>query len=329
MQPAFQITANGNDFTDTIRDRLTSLSITDEAGVASDELTLVLDNRGRKIGVPRTGTKLSAAIGYDGVSMVQQGDYVVDEVATTLSPATMTIKAKAADMKAGLKVKKTRSFEDETIGDLVALVAAEHGLKPHVSPELSNILLAPPPYLQFDQTHENDMHMLLRLAIKYDAIASPKSGYLVFVKKGQDKTVLGAILPTHTVYESECITGRARVAERGKYEAVKAYYLDAITQERVSVSTSAEQPVLVLSGTMADANTAELAVHSRLDALQRGKATLSLTIIGRAEIAGGHKLDFKTTDELAAGLWIITRVQHTIKDGFQTMIEAESPKEVT
>ncbi|MBL4870459.1 MAG: hypothetical protein JKX72_05850 [Robiginitomaculum sp.] len=328
MTPDFEIKIDSTNLTHLIRDRLISLRISDETGFKSDQLSLVIDNRGAMIEVPRQGVTLTAAIGYKEEGLTHQGTYIVDEVATTLSPRTLTIKAKAADMTAGLKVKKTRSFEENTIGELVELVAGEHGLIPSVSEELSSIPLSTPPYKQFDQIDENDMHMLRRLAQQHDAVAMPKNGRLLFVKRGEVKAASGKPLGTITINEHKVSTARARAGERGKYKSVKAYYLDAGSQERVAVSTGEETPILVIRGTYGDSDTAERAVAAKLDALSRGKATLSLTGAGSPAMAAEHKLTFKTLDPLMGGDWIITRVEHEISaSGFTTRIEAETPKE--
>ncbi|MDF1583908.1 MAG: hypothetical protein P1P78_11420 [Methyloprofundus sp.] len=63
MTPAYKILANQNDITAAIRDRLISLNITDEAGMQSDSITIVLDDRDNIIELPNKGAQLDVFIG--------------------------------------------------------------------------------------------------------------------------------------------------------------------------------------------------------------------------------------------------------------------------
>ena len=58
MRPIFTILADQQNVTDTIRDRLLSLRITDEAGTQSDTVEIQLDDRDAKIQWPRHGAEL-------------------------------------------------------------------------------------------------------------------------------------------------------------------------------------------------------------------------------------------------------------------------------
>ena len=333
MTPIFSISVDQGDITAKVADRLLNLRITDEAGMKSDTANLTLDNRGTAVAIPRRGVIMKIGLGYDKTGLVHMGAYTVDEVSTEGPVRTLTISAKAADMQAGLKVRKTRAWFNLTLGALVSTIAGEHELTPQVSPALASINIAPVPYQQLDQTNESDLHLLTRLAAQYDAIAKPANGFLLFVAKGEAKAASGQDLTPVTLTESDVKTFRARAADRGKYAAVKAYYLDDATQQRVSVMAGDGDPVFSLRRTYPDAVQAEGAARSKLDALKRGTATLSLTLEGRPDIGAETPLTFVSDDDLAYDDWVVTRAEHELSGraggGFTTRIEAEIPKAKT
>lgn len=330
MTPQFSITVDAADITAKIAHRLLSLRVTDEAGIKSDMVSLSLDNKGNAVAIPRRGVIMQIALGYEETGLVKMGAYTVDEVSTEGPVRTLNISAKAADMQAGLKVRKTRSWVAISLGDLVAKIASEHGLIPQVSDALAAIDIAPIPYRQLDQTNESDLHLLTRLASQYDAIAKPANGNLLFVAKGDAKAASGQAMTPVTLREGDVKSFRARAADRGKYTSVKAYYLDAETQARVPVTAGAGEPVFSLRRTFPDAGQAEGAAAAKLDALERGTATLSLTMAGRPDIAAETPLTFVSDDPLAAGQWIVVRTEHELSgragSGLTSRIEAEVPK---
>ena len=80
MRPAFLILADSVNITALVADRLVDLVITDKAGVKSDRLELVIDDRDERLELPETGAKLEVSIGYRGGSLARMGSYVVDGI---------------------------------------------------------------------------------------------------------------------------------------------------------------------------------------------------------------------------------------------------------
>ena len=328
MTPIFKITIGGTDITSKAKDRLLTLRVTDEAGMKSDAVQLVLDNRNNALAVPRRGVLMFVALGYAETGLVDMGIYTVDEVSSQLPNRQLTIAAKATDMQAILKVKKTRAWPDITLGGLVTAIAEEHGLEPKISDDLALIDVAPIPYRQLDQTNETDLHLLTRMSEEFGAVFKIANGFLLFVRKGESKAASGQELPAVTLGEKDITGARARAADRGKFVAVKAYYMDADTAERVPVIAGAGEPMDSLRRTYPDAATAEHAAAARLDALKRGTATLNISMPGKPEVGAETRLIFNTPDTLAAGEWVVTRALHELsgRGGLVSRIEAQIPK---
>ena len=182
MQPAFTIIANQQNITSLIKDRLLSLKITDQAGIKSDMLTLTLDDRNHHIALPNHGAELECYIGYQTLNYM--GLYVVDEVEIASPPATLTIRAHAADMRASLKSSHNQSYTDITLGDLLHTITKRHSLNPKITGDLATTH-----YGHINQIKESDINLLTRLAKEVDAIATVKAGNLMIAPKAKGKTL--------------------------------------------------------------------------------------------------------------------------------------------
>lgn len=333
MTPNFTLRANDTDITAKIKDRLIRITSTDEAGFKSDTLAVKLDNRDYEIAVPPKGATLELALGY-GDALTKIGQFIVDEPASAGPVSTLTIKAKAADMLGAFaKERKTRSWGEETLSEIVTEIAGEYGLTPRVADSLSAVVVAPIPYAQIDQTNETDSHFLTRLAKKYDAVSKPVFGHLIFVPKGEAKSASGQAIPAVTLTEADVTSWSARAPERGKYKSAKAYWINPQTQEREFVIAGDGAPIFSLRHGYASAEEAEAAAASKLAALARAASTLSLSLPGNAALAAEGRVTFETRDTLAAGDWIVTRVEHELSGGsgggFHTRLDLETPKETS
>jgi len=323
MTPDFSLIADNRDITTTIAERLLSLRIADQAGMKSDTVEIRLDDRNGHIELPRKGAKLNVAIGYRQQGLVPMGLYVVDEIELTAPPATLTIRAKAANMRTSLKAHKTRAFDHTTLGQLVNTIAAEHQLKARIGEALNTI---PIPHL--DQTEESDLHLLTRLARQHDAVAKPAGGYLLFVPKGEAKSATGKTLPNITLTPHQISDYRITLADRGKYAAVTAKWHNTQTGEHTEVKVGDDKPVYTLRHTYPDADTARTAAQAKLTALNRGQATAALTVTpGNPLIAAETRLTLTGFRGGIDGNWIATQVNHQLNhNGYTTRIQAETPK---
>src|SRR5690554_3922674 len=115
MKPDFRILADRQDITARIRDRLLSLRITDEAGIQSDTVEILLDDRDGRIEWPAHGVELEVFLGDGRSGLSRMGLYVVDEVEHSGPPSSLTIRGKAADMRAAIKAPRTRSWHGSTV----------------------------------------------------------------------------------------------------------------------------------------------------------------------------------------------------------------------
>ncbi len=323
MTPLFQVLADGKDFTAQVRDRSLSLTITDEAGYRSDSLELRLDDRDGAIELPRKGAEIEVFLGYRGQPPVRMGLYVVDELELAGPPDTLTVRARAANMRQSLKQQKTRAWHDLTIGQVLAAIAAEHGLEPRVGQSLKTI-----PLPHADQTDESDLHFLTRMAKNHRAIAKPLGPWLIFVPRGQAKTATGRKVAPAAIHRSLITSHRVTLPDRGRYNAVVAHWYDTQAAVRTPVRVGIPgMPSFTLRPDYPDPVTARAAAQAKLETLNRHRAELSLTLPGNPLIQAETPLSLSGFRQGVNGLWIAATVRHQITpSGFTSRVQALSPK---
>lgn len=322
-KPVYVIEADGKDITATIQKYFKSLTLTDEAGTASDSLTIVLDDEG--IDLPPSGAELKLWLGYEGATRYM-GVFVVDEIVLGGPPDQMTIKALAAPFKkstsyAALQDQKTRSWEPCTVETLVKTIAVEHGLTLAVSPELAAVELD-----HIDQTNESDMNLLTRLARSMDAIAKAAGGRLIFVSQGENATASGAALPTVYLTRPELSRWRVPISDRGNYGSVVAVWRDKDAAEDKEVTVGDGTPVFRLRHTYASEEAATRAAQGRFKKFTRGTSKLTITLSGgRTDIMAESPLNISKVRPGVNGDWSATRVTHSLTGKLTTTAEAEIP----
>ena len=273
MKPVFQILADDEDVTATIRDRFISLTLGDERGMSSDSLTLVLDDRDGRLAIPRKGARLRVRIGWQGRNLVDRGVYTVDGVTLSGPPDQMVIKANAADLRDSMRSPKDRTWDQVTLGDLVRTVAGDHDMEAKIAADLDGVALG-----HVDQTAESDLHLLTRLAAQHGAIAKPANGYLLFVPRGEAKSASGKQLPVVTIHRNQTSRHTFTEGDRSRYESVTAQWHDALTGAALTETFGAGEPVYQLRGSFGSAAEALAAAEAKYRELQFKGARLSLAV---------------------------------------------------
>lgn len=329
LKPEFRLTANSADITAAVQSRLISLRWTDEAGMDSDvlEISLADHDPAAPIAMPPTGAELDLSLGYDG-SLQRVGLFVADEVELSGWPGEMTIRARAAPFeaskggKATLQSQKTRSWPKGTkLGDLVRKIARENGLEPAVAASMASIVL---PHL--DQADESDLHFLVRVALKYDAIVKPAGGKLVLAKRGEARSTSGQALPAVTLQPADVGRFRLSLSRRDAPGMVVAYYHATKAAKRHEVKVGEGEPVTRLRMYYQTADMAKAAARAELDRRKRGRVTLSVALPGRTDLMAEGRLLLDGFRDGVPRDWIITRVEHRLDGaGYTCDVEAEQP----
>ncbi|MBU9457010.1 phage late control D family protein [Burkholderia multivorans] len=341
----YSITLAGKDITHKFDGRLISMTLQDNRGFEADQLDISLDDSDGALEIPSRGVRLKVAIGWAGAAngLVDKGEFVVDEVRHTGTPDVLTIRARSVDLRAGLSIKKERSWHQQTVGAIVRAIASQNKVEARVSRALDGQLVD-----HIDQTAESDANLLTRLAKMFDAIATVKNGKLLFIKAGEATTASGKPLPPVTITRDVGDRHEFGVADRDAYSGVQAFYLNTRTAKKQSTTvkrrrrrTTKKKPidksgdvlfgtaenVKVLRHTYANRSNATRAAKAEWEKLQRGVAEFSIVLaLGRPELmtelpvtVRGYK---RVIDDCK---WIVARVTHTLdgNGGFTSDLDLE------
>ncbi|WP_320169940.1 contractile injection system protein, VgrG/Pvc8 family [Maridesulfovibrio sp.] len=320
-KPVYRVECNGNDITAAIQNDLISLTITDEAGVKSDSLDISINDKG--YAVAPAGSQFKVWLGY-GNAATFMGLYVLNSVRLSGPPDKMDIKAAGAPQDQSsnysqLQTQKKRSWTPQTIGAMVATIAADHGLDPAVAADLSGVAL---PHI--DQINESDMHLLTRIARDHDAIAKANAGKLIFAHKGQGKTVSGKSMPTIELVPNQVTSVSVDIESRTNFNTVVALWRDVEGARDVEEIAGSGEPVHRIRHIYPTPEAAIKAAKGKLEAFQRGKQSLSGSLPGRPELRAEGRLSLSGFRAEKNGLWSITRATHKLgSGGYVTSVEGE------
>lgn len=321
MTPEFRILADGADVTAAIRDNLVSIRLSDRDGMEADQVEIAVADPRARIALPRRGVSLSVALGWRERALVDKGTFTVDEVGEDGPPDVITILARAADFRASLKDARDASYDGTTIGAILATVAERHGLIPAVHPGLAATTVQ-----HLDQTNESDANMVTRLGEDYGAVATIKSGRLVFVPRGRGLGV-GGILPTFTIDRADGDRHGFRAIDRdGSQTGIQAKWHDTRTGATLFALAGKEGSVKVLKKTYPDQDAAQAAADAAWTRAKGKSHEFSVTLaVGRPDIIACAPLRLTGwRREITALDWVAGAITHTLdaSGGLTTDISA-------
>lgn len=358
LTPDFMLTVNSKDVTANIRDRLISLTLTDNRGFEADQLDVELDDADGQLAMPVRGAVVTLFLGWKGQALIGKGSFTVDEVEHHGAPDTMTIRARSADFRGSLNSRREVSYHETTLGDIVTQIAGRNKLKPMLADGFAGIAVA-----HIDQTQETDAKFLTRLATLYGAVAAVKAGRLLFIRPGNGVTISGKPIPQMTITRKDGDRHTFSIADRGAYTGVSASWLHTkdpkpkkvklqrktkVRQLRAlehpaakkSKAKAAKHPeakegdylagsednVFSLTTVYSSKATAMRAAKAKWEKLQRGVAEFSLTqAMGRADLYPETPVKvsgFKSV--IDAQPWLISKVTHSLSNnGYTTQLDFE------
>lgn len=319
MKPVLRIEADGQDVTEVLEDRLTSLEIVDEEGMKSDRLSLALDDRDHRIVLPAHGARLAIWLGMQGGPLAYMGSYVTDQTAGSEPPYRVTIEAKAADMATPLRSPKTRPWIDMTLGEIAARIASEAGLEAIVSDSIAGVH-----YPMIAQTAESDLHLLTRLTRTLDATAKPADQKLLILRRGEGLTAAGQPITPSPILRANWSSIDWKIGERGKYQSVKAEWSEIDGGALRSVIAGDGAPELRLRHPFSSESEAQEAAQAALSRSLRGDLTVDVNLASfDPSIFAGGLVEFPDLRAEFAGRFHIKSVRHSLGSGLTTSFSCE------
>lgn len=337
MTPNFQVTANSVDISEKIKARLISIQISDEVGINSDTVEILIDDRDGVVQLPAFGADLAVGIGYTETGIVAKGHFRVDEIECEGPDRRMLIRARSADTNATSSMPQIKGGKDRTwlkdggrhamtIGDIAAKIAADHKL----DLKCDDAVIAAAVPASNQQTAESDLAYLVRETRNVGGQVKIANGSLILFQQATaaGKTAgTGKPMPTIDVIPSDCMRWRCLLTRRSSHKKVTAVWADKSGQQHKVTATSPdaaeEDSETQIPEVFDDGGDALNASTSKVNALDTGSESVSLSMIGNPAIGAEVKLNLKGFKPGVDRIWIAARVQHHISEqGFTTEVEA-------
>lgn len=328
-KPRWKVTLDGRDLTSTIAPRLMSLKVSACRQYSADQLDIELTDHDGKLALPPKSAMLQVWLGWDDIGLSDMGTFAIDELEHTGAPDQLILRGRSAYLRGDLRQQREQSYTDTTVGAIINLLAGRNGLTPrcHVS-------LADASVDHVEQTNESDINFLTRLGKHYDAVATIKSGALIFCPIGHGTTATGKPLPSVILVRVDGDQHRYHAADRDAYSGIRALYDDVRTgkTEAVLVGTDSGKGIKTLRTIYASKSNALRAARSEYRRLLRGIVTFEYTLArGRPDLypemhvqVRGFKPEIDVVD------WIIVRAEHTLDgQGLTTRLELEHRDDVS
>lgn len=236
LKAAIALTLEGGaDLADKINPRFISLSLTENREAEADEIDIRLQNTDGLLAIPKTGAVLNLSLGWesgDGVTLglVEKGRFTIDEVGQEGPPDTIIIKGRSADLTGLLRQRRTKIWRDTNLGSVLGEIAARHGRTARVATDLVDL-----PIAAIEQEGKSDMAFVADLGRRYDAIATWKNGFLLFLPIGNSAAVSGAPLDAGALTKRDGWRWTFNQADRENYDGAEAQWLDQDAGRRRTV----------------------------------------------------------------------------------------------
>lgn len=322
MRPTARLTVNGKEVSTKLVGQggvMVSLTVTDEAGIKADTLTLEIDNT-KGFAAPLVGGEVKVWLGYEPTPKYM-GAFKVDSWTKRGSPKILTVSAKAAEFTSDLKSTKTRSHHQTTVGAIVRKIAAEHGLGVSIDQRIASRKIA-----HIDQQTESNLGFLSRLARRNGATFKLADGKVIFAAKGSKKLPSGASKGAITVVPSMVADDwHVSEGERGDHKSVKCAYMDYTTGRRHYATAGSGKPCHRDKHLYASKAEAQAAANAYLGDFKRGKRTGEFDAVGNPEFFAEASITLKGFDPDADGEYLAKTVTHTLSSsGYKTSVTFET-----
>jgi phage protein D len=204
-------------------------------------------------------------------------------------------------------------------------IAARNTLALRIAPDLAAIALA-----ALHQSRESDTAFLRRLGRENDAVATIKTGTLIFARKGAGTTSTGQPLPTLALTRRSGDGHSWQRQTRDGQAGVTAHWHDRKAARRQSITVGQAEggkAAKTLRKVYPDAASAQRAATAEHTRLKRAPATLDMRLaLGRPDAIPEARVTvtgFKP--EIDATPWLITETTHRLDNagGFITDLKME------
>lgn len=304
--PDFKLIANGKDVTEALRPYLVSIEYTDDIDDTADGFAIKF--QGEHFNPPSFKDTLKIWLGYQG-ELWYIGSFSV--LKSRLEYETMEVEVTATPVNFGsaIKEKRTESFDNVTLDQILHKIAKRHGLKVKNSfPKHS--------YSHKSHTNTSDLEFMRRLAKELGATFAIKNDTILFrPKKGGDNE---SELPSLSIDAAQTKGLSLETLDKTVYGSAIASWHSTKENKTKRVSVGSGKPVLHLKGSFKNESDARVKAKAALESSNRGNVRGSFDYEGINVIAGA-KMKLSNLPPGWPSSFGIKQVRHSWSDGGYTV----------
>lgn len=330
LRPIVRVTIDGEPLSGFAFSQLSSVRVTDTAGVVSDTAEIAFANVSavNRFSMPDPGAEVKIEMGYL-FGFRDMGVFIADEIEESGPPRqiTATCRAKAqgetSNGMAPIQQQKTRSWAAGlTLKAIASKIASDNGLEPAVTDAAAAIVPG-----HIDQIDESDIAVLTRVAFAHDLIAKPAGERLFLGRRADAITASGKPMPKTTLLQSSVSRWGMRRSLGEVVGTVIATYRDLEHGADVEVKVGDSEPVRRLRQRFRDKDEARGAADAEARRADRAVESLEISMPGNPSIVAESKLEPLDFSSAASGEWVVETATHEVSEaGYSTSIKARRPE---
>jgi phage protein D len=310
--PDLQITANGKDVTDSLKQYLIGIEYTDDIDNEADGFTIKF--QGENFTPPSFKDILKVWLGYRE-NLWYIGSFSVLKSRLEYETMEVEVTATPVDFGSDAKEKRTTSYDNVTLDQVLQKIGARHGLSVKNSfPKHS--------YSHKSQTNESDLVFMRRLARELGATFAIKNNTILFrPKKGSENE---KELPSIVIDSKNTKSLWFETLDKTVYKSATASWHSTKENKTKSVTVGSGKPVLQVRGSFKSESDARTKAKAKLEASNRGTIRGGFEYEG-SNIIAGAKIDLTNLPAGWPSSFSIKQVRHSWGDGGYTVsIEFEN-----
>jgi uncharacterized protein len=318
------LTYLGVNITADVSPMVLAIRYVDRLDSASGELEVELEDSGKLWQgpwYPSLGDTVSLQLGYSGDTLLDCGEFQIDELELDGPPDVMRLRCLAAYITPAMRTANTVAYENMSVLEIAAQIAAKYGLAMvAASSESANDLL----FERVTQRRQTDLEFLKRLAREQNFDFSVRAGQLIFY----DRAALESVAAVTTIARSDTTRFSFRNRTRRIYEGGRFSYFDPDTKALISRSVSADSPsptgdTLKIVARCENAEQAAVKAQALLHLHNMVFVDASIEGPGNALLVAGNNVQLSGWGALD-GTYLIETAQHHLgrARGYSTSIAA-------
>lgn len=310
--PDFRLVVNDKDVTERLRPYLVSIDYTDDIDDEADGFTIKF--QGENFKPPSFKDVLKVWLGYrDDLWYI--GSFSVLKSRIEFETLEVEVTATPVNFGSDIKEKRTMSYENVTLDQILRKIAARYSLKVKNSfPKRA--------YKHKSQTNQSDLDFMQRLAKESGATFAIKNNTILFrPKNGSDGD---KELPSSTINAKDTKGLWFEMLDKTAYGSCVASWHSTKENKTKSVTVGKGKPVLHIKSTFKDVSDARMKALARLDESKRGEARGGFDYEG-SNIIAGAKIVLTNLPTGWPSSFGIKQVRHSWGDGgYTSSIEFEN-----